>query len=398
LGDDVYVLDSASDVITELAGQGNDTMVVGFTSSLRSNVENITLSGTGNINATGNSGVNTLIGNVGNNVLNGGLGADLMIGGLGNDSYEVSEAGDVVIENLNEGLDNVSASVSYTLGANVENLSLTGTAAIDGTGNELGNTLNGNSNNNVLIGLDGNDVLNGGVGADTMVGGIGNDSYFVDNAGDTVSELSGQGTDNVYSGINYTLGVNLENLTLTGTSAINGTGNTQANSLSGNTGNNILSGDAGNDVIYANAGNDTLIGGLGADTLVGAAGNDTYLMQRGDGADSITDTDSTVGNTDLLWFNDASIASNQLWFRKVGNDLEVAVIGTSDKATIKNWYSGAGNQVEQIKAGDGKVLEASEVAALVSAMAAFTTRPAGATTLTTTEHTALDAVIAANWS
>jgi hypothetical protein len=87
-----------------------------------------------------------------------------------------------------------------------------------------------------------------------------------------------------------------------------------------------------------------------------------------------------------------------LWFRKVGNDLEVAVIGTSDKATVKNWYSGAGNQIEQIKAGDGKVLEASEVAALVSAMAAFTTRPAGATSLTSPEDAALGGLIAASWS
>ena len=104
--------------------------------------------------------------------------------------------------------------LTYTLGANLENLTLTGTAAINGTGNDLANAITGNSANNVLTGGLGNDTLNGGAGIDTLIGGLGNDIYVVDVAGDVVTELAGEGTDTVQSAITYTLGATLENLTL----------------------------------------------------------------------------------------------------------------------------------------------------------------------------------------
>jgi ELWxxDGT repeat protein/VCBS repeat-containing protein len=397
-GDDTYVLGSAANIVSEAAGNGTDRVISGFTTTLRQNVENLTLTGGGHINGTGNLLDNILLGNSGNNVLNGGGGNDTLSGGFGNDSYEVDSTGDSITEGAGEGMDNVSASVSWTLGANLENLNLTGSAAINGTGNDLANTLGGNSAANVLNGGLGNDILNGGGGADTMLGGAGNDSYTVDNVGDMVTELSGEGTDSVLSGISYTLGSNIENLTLTNTLSINGTGNALANTLTGNSGANVLDGGAGNDTLSGGLGNDTLKGGAGADNLVGGAGNDTYWVARGDGADLLTDNDATSGNSDLLWFNDASISSTQLWFRKAATDLEVSVIGTTDKVTVKNWYSGANNQVEQFKAGDGKVLEAMEVASLVTAMASLTPPPVGTTTLSSPAYDGVLAVMGVNWS
>src|SRR4029077_15383287 len=123
--------------------------------------------------------------------------------------------GDSVTENANEGIDTVQSTITYTLGANLENLTLTGTTAINGTGNTLDNILTGNSAANTLTGGAGNDILNGGAGADTLRGGTGNDTYVVDAAGDSVTENANEGTDMVQSSVTYTLGTNLENLTLT---------------------------------------------------------------------------------------------------------------------------------------------------------------------------------------
>ena len=182
LGNDTYVVDAVGDVVTELAGQGTDTVQSSITYALGTDVENLLLTGTAAIDATGNALANTLTGNTGNNVLDGGLGNDTMVGGLGNDTYVVNAATDVVTELASQGTDSVLSSASFVLGANVENLSLTGVAAINATGNTLNNVLTGNSGNN---------VLSGGTGNDTMTGGLGNDTYVVDAVGDVVTELAG---------------------------------------------------------------------------------------------------------------------------------------------------------------------------------------------------------------
>ncbi|TMJ14706.1 MAG: calcium-binding protein, partial [Alphaproteobacteria bacterium] len=297
-GDDTYYVDNAGDVVTEGASEGLDKVIASVSYALAANVEDLllvgaALNGTGNELAnviTGNgldnglvggAGNDTLYGMAGNDVLDGGTGTDTMVGGTGNDTYVVDTAGDVVTENAGEGTDTVLSSISYTLGTNFENLTLTGTAA-DGTGNGVANVITGNDSANhlyglagddTLIGNGGDDVLDGGTGADQMFGGTGNDFYFVDNAGDQVTELAGQGTDTVSSGISYTLGANVENLILTG-SALDGTGNGLDNVLTGNGLSNHLNGGAGNDRIA---------GGGGYDYLSGGTGNDVFVAEITDG-------------------------------------------------------------------------------------------------------------------
>jgi len=247
-GNDVYLVD-ASDTVVEAAGEGTDTVNANFSYTLGANLENLVLTGTAAINGTGNALDNVLTGNTAANTLDGGAGADTLIGGAGNDIY-IADASDTVVENANEGTDTVYASGSFTLGANLENLTLTGTAAINGTGNALNNVLTGNAAAN---------VLDGGAGADTLAGGAGDDVYVVD-ASDTVVENANEGVDTVNAGFNYTLDANLENLTLTGSAAISGTGNAANNVLIGNSGSNTLKGGAGNDTLSGGGGNDLLQG------------------------------------------------------------------------------------------------------------------------------------------
>ena len=258
------------------------------------------------------TGSDTLQGLAGNDTLDGGAGADRLAGGAGNDLYVVDNASDQVIEGSGGGTDLVQSSVSFTLPTQVEHLTLTGTAAINGTGNTLGNTINGNAAGNVLIGAaggdqlygmdgndtlrgdDGNDKLDGGAGADSMDGGAGNDTYIVDQAGDVVVETltgtTGGTADIVNSMVSFTLGANLEKLTLTGSASVNGTGNTLDNTLVGNGGSNVLLGLSGADTLNGNSGTDTINGGAGADVLTGGSGNDLIIFARGEAqGDSVTD-------------------------------------------------------------------------------------------------------------
>jgi Ca2+-binding RTX toxin-like protein len=302
----------------------------------------------------GAQGNDTLLGYAGSDYLDGGAGTDSLIGGIGNDSYVVDSIGDVVVENAGEGTDSVLTYFDVDLTsptqfggylANVENFTLMGGSALLGTGNALDNSILGNGNANTLDGgtgndsidggggndsvlgglgndtlvgsfgndtldggagndtLDGgvgNDCLFGGVGADSMVGGTGNDSFYVDNTGDVVSEAASQGTDYIYSSVDYTIPANVDGLVLTGTANLNATGGKASNdSLVGNAGNNTLTGLGGNDTLMGGEiiksqnggyddtlggndtllggdGNDSLIGGPGVDSLVGGLGNDTY--------------------------------------------------------------------------------------------------------------------------
>jgi Ca2+-binding RTX toxin-like protein len=278
LGDDTYIVTDEGDAVVEAANEGGDTVRTTLHYTLGDNVENLVLEGNGAINAVGNALANKLIGNAANNLLNGGAGADAMHGSFGDDTYVVDDAGDSVSELLNAGFDTVETSVHYALSANVEVLRLGGTGALNGTGNELDNTLHGNAGNNTLLGGGGADTLlggggsdrlDGGIGADTLRGGSGNDVYVVDSALDVIEENANEGTDSVQSSISYALSATLEHLTLIGTAALNATGNALNNTLTGNSAQNVLSGGAGND---------TLSGGGGADVLLGGDGNDSFTF------------------------------------------------------------------------------------------------------------------------
>ncbi|MBZ9674045.1 beta strand repeat-containing protein [Mesorhizobium sp. ES1-3] len=167
------------------------------------------------------------------------------------------------------------------------------------TGSAGDDHIQGGAGIDTLNGGAGDDLLDGGTGADIMKGNAGNDTYIVDDAGDQVIEAASEGTDTVLSSVTYTISdADVENLTLTGMAAINGTGNSSNNILTGNAAANLLNGGAGNDTLYGGAGNDVFIGMTGNDTIYAGTGNDyanggdgddQFVFQRGDGNDTIDD-------------------------------------------------------------------------------------------------------------
>uniref|UniRef100_UPI000B2DB285 beta strand repeat-containing protein n=1 Tax=Sphingomonas asaccharolytica TaxID=40681 RepID=UPI000B2DB285 len=242
---------------------------------------------------TGGQGADTIQTAGGNDFLDGGGGADLLSGGGGDDTYIVDNTGDKVFENANGGTDTVYSSVSFTLGANVENLILTYGANlnINGTGNSGHNTITGNSGNN---------VLDGGGGGDTLQGGAGNDVYYVRNAADVIVEGGGEGTiDTALASVSYTLGADTQVERLAAadsnvTTAIDLTGNAYSHLIQGNNGVNTLTGGTGNDSLFGYGGNDNLYGGQGNDTLDGGTGNDKLYGGVGDDTYVIGDAHAKV--------------------------------------------------------------------------------------------------------
>jgi peroxidase len=264
-GDDVYFVDNAGDVVVENTGEGTDLVFSTAHLRLSTNVEHLILQGGADLQGYGNSLVNLIFGNSGNNIVNGDAGADAMFGGAGNDVYFIDDAGDMAIENANEGSDVVFSTAHVRLSANLEILVLQGGADLQGYGNAGANTLYGNAGNN---------LLDGDAGVDLMVGGAGNDTYFADDAGDLVFEGLNEGSDAVFAMVNAILPANVEALVLRGSGNLSGTGNTLANQL------------------YGNAGDNRLDGGAEADLLTGGAGNDTFVFEAGQAdGDIIVDFD-----------------------------------------------------------------------------------------------------------
>ncbi|WP_280377091.1 calcium-binding protein [Pseudomonas sp. BN515] len=444
-------------------GSGSDTLL---------NVENL----------TGSNFNDTLTGNAGANTLNGGLGVDVLIGGDGSDIYFVDNAGDFVSETnavaATGGTDTVYSSLgAYTLGANVENLRLLAAGAANGTGNALANTLFAGAGNNVLDGGAGadtasylyataavtaslavttaqatggsgsdtllnvenltgsnlNDTLTGNAGANTLDGGLGNDVltggdgsdiYFVNAAGDVVSETNAVaatgGTDTVYSALGaYTLGANVENLRLLAAGAANGTGNALANTLFAGAGNNILDGGAGadtasyvyataavtaslavttaqatggsgsdtllnfenltgsnlNDTLTGNAGANTLDGGLGNDVLIGGDGSDIYFVNAA--GDVVSETNAVVatGGTDTVY---SSLGAYTLGANV--ENLRLLAAGAANgtgNALANTLFAGAGNNVLDGGAGVDTASYLYAAAAVTANLAVTTAQATG---------------------
>lgn len=338
---------------TSAGGDAAGDTLIAIENLTGSELHDTLIGDTGSNVLNGLGGNDTLNGGSGNDTLDGGTGSDTLIGGLGNDTFVVDETGDIVVENSGEGTDTVQAAIAFVLGANFENLTLTGTAGINGTGNSLANVLTGNSGDNVLLGDDGNDTLAGGIGsdtlyggdandsldggtgADTMVGGLGNDNYVIENTSDLISESVNEGTDSVQSSISYILIDNVENLTLTGSTAINADGNGLANTLTGNSGNNVMKGGGANDM------------------LLGKAGNDTYVYASGDGADTINDDSSSATTIDTLSFVDLN--ADDLLLSREGQNLTIRVNTTGEIITVqRQFYSTTANWgIEKIAFSDG---------------------------------------------
>lgn len=391
LGDDTYLVDNGNDMVVENSNEGTDTIKSSVSYTLPANVENLVLLGSANINGTGNALNNLIVGNAGNNILSGGGGQDTLQGGWGNDTYLIDDNNSLIEEDANGGIDTVNSSVSYTLTTNIENLVLTGTAHLTGTGNNANNDITGNAGNNTLT---------GGLGRDTLRGGLGNDTYIIsaDDVSDVIIELANEGMDIIESYSSYALGDNLENLTLLGTSHINGAGNSLANTIIGNEGNNVLQGGAGND------------------TLIGGAGNDVYVFGRGAEQDTIDNTNA-ADSFDILLFNQG-VNAEQLWLQRINNNLVVSIVSTTqqivthddgsttinmtltksnDQVSIKDWYSNANNTLDTLQLADGKTLLVNEVQLLVDAMAQFAPSNTGTISLSADEYNALTTTLMAAW-
>ena len=210
----------------------------------------------------------------------------------------------------------------------------------------------GGSGNDTLIGNSANNVLDGGIGNDTMIGGLGNDTYYVDNTSDVVTENLNEGSDTVYSTVNYTLGVNVENLVLTGLATINGYGNTLNNTLYGNSANNIVDGGLGND---------TMIGGAGDDVYGVYDAGDVVVENSGEGTDTVWATVSYTLNSNveiLHLYGSATIngygnaldntlygnSANNVLTGNAGNDIfafNTALNSVSNVDTITDFATGA---------------------------------------------------------
>jgi Ca2+-binding RTX toxin-like protein len=464
-GNDVYIVNSVNDTIYEKSGEGYDTVITNSNYLLNANIEELRLLEGFNIHGTGNALDNTIIGNSADNILDGITGADTMLGGRGSDTYYVDNVGDVVTELAAEGIDVVQTSISFTLGANVENLVLldfakpekglvdgenvlvygypkrneldymqgdavdnfAGTCALTSIANlltqtgkpttesqvvnlaidnnwavtnpdlpayQLGGT-NVNDQRNILNSYNiRNDVIegynesglanllrsgrgvilavnagvlwaesayegNGAVNhAVTLTGAVYNESngnllgfYMADSGRGNVSDMTRfvdietfrQAADVPSAYAIYTI----EPVKFW-QEDINGTGNDLDNSIAGNRGDNVLSGLAGNDVIAAEAGHDTLVGGMGNDTLDGGAGNDVYQLDQGDGEDTISDSQGV----DTLVLG-AGMSATNLQLTLVNDRLTLS--SGSDSVSM---LAGAGNLLEKVQFADGTVWHA----------------------------------------
>ena len=441
-GDNLFIGTTGNDTLS--GGAGNDTLNGGAGND-------VLLGGMGQNDLTGGEGQDTYVVEAQESDILHVDADDTVSFGAGITRYNLvrslDTSGTLAGTDVRAQADAKGASLTFGSAAIMDTLSLRfadGSAWLDQVlyGTEAGETLDaaafkgtqvlyGQDGNDVLLGSSGDERLDGGAGSDTLTGGAGADTYEfftwsgddlvhadgkdtllvhgVTSAGVSIGKLGAKGADievlSIQGGGTITLdrfstlaglrlsfddgqtltwsdiqaaATKVDNLTLTGT--------TKADALTGKDGNDTLSGLAGND---------TLAGGKGNDSLIGGKGNDTYLFNRGEGQDTIVDTDSTWFNSDLLKVGGAT--SKQLWLTKSGSNLDIKILGTTDKVTVQDWFASSNNRVEKITASDGKSLSASKVQALVNAMASFTP-PADAASLPANTPAALTKLVASSWA
>ncbi|MFH5734051.1 calcium-binding protein [Pseudomonas aeruginosa] len=372
--------------------------------------------GLGNDSLYGYAGNDLLQGDEGHDILYGGAGDDTLVGGLGND-YLYGEAGNDVyrfdrgwgqdtIQNNDSNTNKVDAiefgsgisandillnrdsdNLVLTLKNSTDRITVSSYFSQDATSNyrleEIrfvdGQVLNIDTVKSLVQqATDGNDRLFGYAVADTLSGGLGNDSLYGYAGNDLLQ--GDEGNDTLYGGAgNDTL-----------------IGGADSDYLYGEDGDDRIEGNNGNDTLYGGAGEDTLIGGSGNDYLAGDAGNDIYQLGNGWGQDTINNYHTESNALDRLEFTD-NITADKLWFSKNGNNLEINLIGASDKVSISNWYSGKNYQISQFTAADGKTLLESQVQNLVNAMSSFGVPAGGESEMTVEQRQQLEVIIAANW-
>jgi Ca2+-binding RTX toxin-like protein len=300
--------------------------------------------------------------------------------------------------------------VAFADGTTASLVSLIGPTIINGTPNN--DVLYGTSGNDIINGLGGNDYMNGEGGNDALTGGTGNDTlvagagqstlvggggndYLDGTLGSNLLQDSGTGNDTFVingqdtiqttntgtntaivntPGQGVTLNLVASHITNargnTGNDVLTAAGSTTAVSLTGGGGNDALTGGTGNDTLVAGAGNDTLMGGAGNDYLNGGAGVNVYVMNRGDGQDTIVNDNTTPANSEVEY--GGNINPLDLVLSQQANNLRIAIHGSSDQITIQNWYTSSASQVDIIQAGNGQQLLNTQVNQLIQAMAGFT--------------------------
>ena len=347
----------------------------------------VVLGGPGDDELLGNAGDDALSGDAGADTLDGGAGRDLLQGGTGDDRYVfaggygndwIADSGGtdemvfgqgpgsvVFTRDLSDlfvtaGADRLTladwfahpdlrvesfrfadGTVLNEEGVRERILPATPTSADDTLfGSDLGEAVSGLAGEDALFGERGDDTLDGGTGSDYLVGGPGNDTYLVDMRLDRVTEDANAGLDTVVAAASYTLSADVENLTLSGTAAIDGTGNANDNTILGNPAANVLD------------------GGAGDDSLRGGAGNDIYLARRAEGSDEIVDIDATAGNHDQVRFG-AGIAPYQVRVTRIDDDIQLRIAGGGE-LLLRNWFDPV-QRVESVSFADGTAWDAAMI-------------------------------------
>ncbi len=329
--------------------------------TLNSLQDGLVLTGINAINGTGNYKSNSIIGNSAANIINGKGGADYMLGGLGNDLYIVDNINDIVFEDSSKltEIDTIASSVTYTLPENVEILILTGTANINGTGNNINDSIKGNTSNNSLLGGIGNDTLNGGGGRDTLTGGTGDTTFIVNTGISSILDL-GDGEDSLTIAKNAIANAIIHSdWTATNNTQNNGTTNIITDGysvdLTSTIGNNgfkltnmgrgtFLNGSINADTIIGGTGNDTMNGGYGKNQLTGGSGDTTFIVNNGystisdlgNGADSLVVGSSGTAEATLYadWTADTT-TSNEGTAQLTTNGFYVDLKETSGHSGFK---------------------------------------------------------------